>query len=123
VTKPESKVKREWTAFLLATLAAGAASASGFGFLAETPMSRFNGDDMKMMNAAIERALESSDFGTQVAWANDGTRSSGEVTPLRAFDRQGRPCRELRVVNRNRALENSGVYTMCRENGRWTLVK
>lgn len=115
-------MQRRVTVFLVAAMAAGAASAAGFGFLAETPMARFNGDDMRMMNEAVERALAASELGARIAWANDATRSSGEVTPLRAFERQGRPCRELRVVNRHRSLENSGVYTMCRDDGGWTFV-
>ena len=101
----------------------GAAAQVGLGFLAETPMARFNGDDIRMMNGAIEKALATAEIGTTVRWANEATSSSGEVTAQRAFESSGRPCRDLRVVNRHRRLENSGVYTMCRDNGQWKLAQ
>jgi surface antigen len=100
----------------------GAAAQVGLGFLAETPMARFNGDDLRLMNGAIEKSLAAAETGTTVRWANEATSSSGEVTPQRAFEHAGRPCRDLRVVNRHRRLENSGVYTLCRDNGQWTPV-
>jgi len=101
----------------------GMAAAAGFGFLAETPMGRFNADDLKLMNGAIDQALAAAEPGTPVRWANEQTASSGEVTLQRAFENSGRPCRDLRVVNRHRRLEAAGVYTMCREDGQWTLAQ
>ena len=76
----------------------GAAAQVGLGFLAETPMARFNADDLRLMNGAIERALAEAEIGTSVRWANEATSSSGEVTAQRAFENSGRPCRDLRVV-------------------------
>lgn len=101
----------------------GAAVAAGFGFLAETPMGKFNEDDLKLMNAAVDKALAASEVGAPVRWANDKTASSGEVTPQRAFESKGRACRELKVVNRHQRLEATGIYTMCRENGGWKLAQ
>jgi len=101
----------------------GVAAAVSLGFLADTPIRRFDADDLKLMNEAIENALSSSAMGTPVRWANERTSSSGEVTAERAFDSGGRPCRDLRVVNRHRRLEATGVYTMCREDGQWKLAQ
>lgn len=101
----------------------GAAAAAGLGFLAETPMSRFNEEDLKLMNGAVEQALSSAAIGAPVRWANGKTPASGEVTPLRAFERGGRPCRDLRVVNRHRTLEATGTYTLCRDGDTWTLAQ
>lgn len=105
--------------FAMLLAASSIATAAGLGFLAESPLARFNEDDLKLMNAAMEKALTATELGMRTSWVNDKTGSSGEVTPQRAFESRGRPCRELRVVNRHRALEASGVYTMCREDGRW----
>jgi surface antigen len=99
----------------------GGAAAAGFGFLADSPIARFNADDLKLMNGAIDRALVAGEVGVRTSWVNEKTGSSGEVTPQRAFERNGRACREVRIVNRHRTLEASGVYTMCREDGQWTL--
>lgn len=108
------------SALLLGSAAAGAA---GFGFLAETPMGKFNEDDLKLMNGAIDKALAASEMGTRIRWGNDRTGSSGEVTPQRAFASKGRPCRDLKVLNRHKSLEASGVYTLCREDGGWKLAQ
>jgi surface antigen len=99
----------------------GRAFAAGLGFLAETPMSRFNEEDLKLMNGAVEQALASAELGAPVRWTNGRTSSSGEVTVLRAFERGGRPCRDLRVVNRHRTLEASGIYVLCRDGEGWKL--
>lgn len=101
----------------------GAAAAVSLGFLADTPVRRFDADDLKLMSEAIEKALSASTTGTPVRWANTRTSSSGEVTAERAFESGGQPCRDLRVVNRHRRLEASGIYTMCREDGQWKLVQ
>jgi len=100
----------------------GAAAAAGLGFLSDAPVRRFNADDLRLMNEAIERALATSETGSPVRWANDRTPASGEVTPQRLFERNGRPCRELRVLNRHGTLEASGIYTLCREDGQWKLA-
>jgi surface antigen len=109
--------------FAAAMLAGGVAAAAGLGFLAETPMGKFNEDDLKLMNGSIDRALSAAEIGKPVRWANEKTSSSGEVTVQRAFEHMGRPCRDLKVVNRHRALEATGVYTMCREDGQWKLAQ
>lgn len=101
----------------------GAAAGAGLGFLADAPVRRFNGDDLRLMNEAIERALATGETGTPVRWANDRTPASGEVTPQRMFERNGRPCRDLRVLNRHGTLEASGIYTLCREDGQWKLAQ
>lgn len=109
---------------VVALIAAGPALAQvGLGFLSETPMSRFSADDLKLMNEAIDKALAATEMGTPVRWANEKTPSSGEVTPQRTFESRGRACRDLRVVNRHRTLEASGIYTMCRDDGNWRLAQ
>mgnify|MGYP001585241572 CR=1 FL=1 len=106
---------------VIAMLAVAAtAQASGLGFMARGPMARFNNADMKLLNDAIEQARSAKDIGTAVEWANDKTGSSGSVTPVREFEERGLTCRDLRVVNRHRQLESSGVFAMCqRKDGTW----
>lgn len=102
-------------------LAAGTASAAGLGFMSKGPMAKFNEADIKLLEGALAKAREAKETGTPVEWANEKTGASGSVTPLKIFDEAGRPCRDLKVVNRHKQLEASGMYTMCRQqNGRWT---
>jgi surface antigen len=96
------------------------AQASGLGFMARGPMARFNSADMKLLNGAVEQARSAPELGTPVEWANDQSGSSGSVTPVRTFEERGMTCRDLRVVNRHRQLESSGVFAMCqRKDGTW----
>ncbi|MCU0938314.1 MAG: RT0821/Lpp0805 family surface protein [Burkholderiaceae bacterium] len=106
---------------VIAMLAVAAtAQASGLGFMARGPMARFNSADMKLLNDAIEQARSAPEMGTPVDWANDKTGSSGSVTPVRVFEERGQTCRDLRVVNRHRQLESTGVFAMCqRKDGTW----
>lgn len=103
--------------------APSAGAAAGFGFLADSPIGKFNGDDLKLMNGAIDKALAGSELGVRTSWVNEKTGSSGEVTPQRAFERGGRACQDVKIVNRHKMLEASGVYTMCREDGQWKLAQ
>lgn len=111
---------RTVSASIALVLFAGASAAAGLGFMSKGPMAKFNEADMKLLNAALDQARNAKEPGTPVAWANEKTGSSGEVTPVRLFDEGGRPCRDLKVVNRHKQLEASGVYTMCQQkDGRW----
>ena len=78
---------------------------------------------MRLLNQALDRALAAPETGTAVEWSNAATGAGGAITPLRAFDQSGRPCREVKVVNRHRQLESSGVYTLCRSEGLWKLAQ
>ncbi len=104
---------------VLALAAAGAAAATGLGFLAKGPMAKFNDADMKLLNSALEQALTAEQPGAPIEWRNEKSGASGVITPERLFEDSGRPCRELRIVNRHRQVQASGVYTMCLRNGRW----
>ena len=99
------------------------AQAAGLGFMSKGPMSHFTEADMKLLNQALDRALAAPEMGAAVEWANPATSAGGAITPLRAFEEKGRPCREVKAVNRHRQLESSGVYTLCRSDGRWKLAQ
>ena len=101
----------------------GVVMAAGFGFLADSPMGKFNEDDLKLMNGAIDKALTAPEIGARTSWSNARSGSSGEVTPQRVLERNARPCREVKIVNRHKTLEASGIYTMCRDDGRWKLAE
>ena len=115
--------RRVLLAVTCAAACVGAVQAAGLGFMSKGPMAHFNEADMKLLNQALDRALAATDTGTAVEWSNAATGASGAITPLRAFDIGGRPCREVKAVNRHRQLESSGVYTLCRGEGRWTLAQ
>lgn len=106
-----------------AWLTANPAQAAGLSFMARGPMANFNDADMKLFTGAVGQALTAPKAGSEVRWANEQTGASGEITPQRLYERGGLPCRDLKVVTRHRATESSGVYPMCRRDGRWVLAR
>lgn len=106
----------------LLALPASGSLASGLTFLGRDAIARFNEQDLDLMRGALGRALRSPEFDLAQPWSNPATGAGGEITPLRAFERQGRPCRELRVKSWHRKVNSEGVYALCRRDGRWTLA-
>lgn len=99
------------------------AQGASLGFLSKGPMARYTEADMKLLEGALGQALKADQPGKTVEWRNDRTNASGAITPERIFENGGRPCRELRIVTRHRTQESSGLYTLCRRDGRWKLAQ
>jgi surface antigen len=106
----------------LLALMTGSSQAAGLSFLGRDAIARFNEQDIDLMRGALGRALRSPDFETAQAWSNAATGAGGEITPLRAFERGARPCRELRVKSWHKQVRSEGVYVLCRRDGRWALA-
>lgn len=105
-------------------LASAAAQAQSLNLIGASPVSRFNDADLKLMMAAIDRALADPANGAPQAWKNDATGASGVVTARRDFDAEGRKCRELLVANSFRTLRGEAEHSFCRDGtGRWKLVQ
>jgi surface antigen len=102
---------------------AASAQTSGLGFLSKGPMARYNDQDMRLLEGALGQALKAEQPGSAVEWRNDRSGASGAVTPERIFDQGGQPCRDLRIITRHRTQESSGLYTLCRRDGRWKLAQ
>ncbi len=102
---------------------AGHTAAAGFGFLARGTMTRFSETDMKLFEEALGKALAAEKTGVPVEWKNGQTGASGVITPRRIFRKASTPCSEVRIVNRHRTREDSGVYSFCQQDGRWSLAQ
>ena len=107
--------------FVVLLVASTVATASGLGFLSRGPAAKFNDADHDLFRGALGKALATDTIGTPVKWNNPNTSASGEITPQKAFEDGGAPCRTLRVVSRYGTLESNGVYTLCQRQGRWQL--
>ena len=115
---------------LVASLAAAAlaaiipaAQATDLLFLKNSPASKFNAADFKLMRASIEQALAGPPEGPALEWKNDKSGASGSVTPS-GVDEAAAPkkCRKLRVANAYKLMKDEGVYTFCMgSTGKWAL--
>ena len=114
--------------FLIAAcLAVSAAPALAQGgdllFLKNSPASRFNAADFKMLRATVDKALSGPAEGPALEWTNDATGAGGSVTPAGAdASASGRKCRKLRIANSFKNLKDEGVYSFCQNNtGKWAI--
>ncbi|MGF1529197.1 MAG: RT0821/Lpp0805 family surface protein [Candidatus Competibacterales bacterium] len=112
-------MQRHWLiGSILLALSAGV-EAVNLGFLKNTPVARFNDQDMDMAHAALNQALAGPD-GVTVSWENPATGAQGSYTPLDSFQRNGRTCRTAQLAHSARGRQGTGRYTLCQqENGSW----
>jgi surface antigen len=110
------------TAILAAPLTA-AAQGGDLLFLRNSPATRFNADDFRMLRATLDKALAGPAEGPALEWKNDKTGAGGTVTPAGGDDAAASgACRRLRIANRFRHRRDQGVYTFCKGNtGKWAL--
>ena len=110
--------------FLVLLVACQGAMAANMAFLDNTPISRFNDQDNKMLQAAFQKAMNDSEDGTTVEWKNEKTTSGGTITPIESFERQGAKCRKAKVTTEYKLLRGEGQYNFCKNaKGAWKLVQ
>ena len=110
-----------WAGSVLA-LASGTASAQGnLGFLKDSPIAYFKGDDVKLMRAAADEVLKSANNGTRKDWNNPATGNGGAITLVTQFTApDGRTCKQVRLDNRAKTMENTTIMSVCKNaDGQW----
>lgn len=71
-----------------------------------------------------QSALETNRSGTTSTWKNPDTGASGTVTPSRAFERDGRQCREFTQTVSIGGKTEKAYGTACRQSdGSWQIVQ
>ena len=106
------------------SIAATSARAQGnLGFLKDTPLAYFKGDDTKLMRAAAAEVLKSAQNGTRKEWENPATGNGGAITLLTQFGApDGRQCAQVRVETRAGGMENASTMSVCKSaDGTWKL--
>ena len=87
-----------------------------------TPAERFNEEDNRMLLAAARKALDGAPQDQAVDWANPATNHRGDVTVMKSFESQGRPCKELRLRNEADGRQGESRLNACQVDGKWRLV-
>lgn len=117
-------MKRRRALALLAAAAwcTGAAAQRGMGSLIKgTPEELFTEQDNALRLEALGKAAEAPP-GDPVSWSNGATSHRGDVTVTRAFESQGRPCKELRLRNEAGNRKGESRVNACQVDGKWRLV-
>ena len=107
----------------LALLAASAQPQSYSALLKNAVVEKFGEEDLRLLVAAWNKALDETPDNQTVQWENPATRTRGEVTPLRSFAWKDNKCRELRVQNEAPGRKGDPVFfNLCRVEDRWRLL-
>jgi len=96
-----------------------------FSFLNQAPIRYFNDADLKLLSGAVDRALDKAKQGEKIDWSNAQTGTSGSITPIRSFVRDGDECRRLEVVNRSKKATRgsaSSEVDFCKVEGSWKIL-
>jgi len=103
-------------------VSAPAAAQVWIPMLKNTPAERFDDEDLKLFLDAARKTLNEAPENQPVTWQNPATRHSGELTVLRSFEWQGRPCKEVRVRHQADGRKSDNNSSLCRVDGKWRLV-
>jgi hypothetical protein len=100
------------------------AQAGNSSFIIDAPIGRFTDEDVKLMNANIERTVVDTNVRVVHSWSNPITKYSGTAETLLVFaGPDGVPCKRVRIANRAGNLKGQGQYTLCKVDGKdWTFV-
>jgi hypothetical protein len=124
-TQRRTKARRAVTTLISFAVCAisVATNAANLGFLAKSPISYFQQDDVDLMKKNAYAVLDSSDQDSKQSWTNPRTGASGSAEVVGQFTApDGTPCKRLQVVNKIKNLEGQGTYTVCKYKSRgWIL--
>ena len=71
---------------------------------------------------AGRKALNEAADNETVKWQNPATKSAGELTVLRRFEWQKKPCKEVRIRNEAAGRKADSTVNACQVDGKWRLV-
>lgn len=118
---PGTFIRRSFMAAVLCV--AWPALAGNYSYLYDIPYTHFTEEDKKIFFAALDDVLEKGADGEARTWSNPNSRASGNLQPLKSFERKGLKCRRLLMENKARGRSASGEYNFCKkESGQWTFA-
>lgn len=107
---------------LMVTATPFAMAQNWIGLLKNTPAERFDEDDLRIFMDAGRKALNEAPDNQSVTWENPKTRARGEITVLRSFESNGRPCKEVRVRNQAGGRKGDNTLNLCKVEEKWRLL-
>jgi hypothetical protein len=93
-----------------------------YPLLQGTPFEQFEEDDLQFFIAASRKTLNETPDHQTVRWENPETGRRGEMTAVESFEWQGRPCRQVRVINESEGKKSNNLLYACKVESRWKLV-
>ena len=107
---------------LAAAFASPAPAQNWIGLLKNTPAERFDEEDLRLFLDNSRKALNEAQDNQTHSWENPKTRARGDITVLRSFESQGRPCKEVRVRNEAQGRKGDNKLNLCKIDDKWRLL-
>jgi surface antigen len=93
----------------------GPVHAGNLSFLNDTAMSKFNDDDVRIMQETVFSLLKDGTAGQSQSWANPNSTAKGTITVMKVFQStEGFACKTLRIENSAQGLQGRSTYPLCR---------
>lgn len=113
---------------LLMSLQVPRAEAIGFfgtytATLWNTPSQFFTDADWDLFETTLRDVLDHHVDGESKAWTNPKSKASGEFTALKSLVKNGKPCREIKIVASAGGMRRVTGIAFCKnEEGAWEAV-
>ncbi len=99
------------------------AAAVNFGFMKNSPISRFDDMDLEIFQSTVISALDNAGDGQVVNWENPDSGFTGQVFMLSTDDSGSQVCRQIRIVNVAGNLNSNLHYNACKDDiAGWQIV-
>jgi surface antigen len=101
----------------------GAALAGNLSFLNNSAASKFNDDDVKIMQATAVNLLKDGTAGQSQDWANPNSTAKGTITVVKVFQStEGFACKTLRLENSAGGWHGRSTHPVCQVSpGEWKI--
>ena len=98
-------------------------AAVNLGFMRNSPISKFDDQDLEIFQKAVINALDSAQDGQVISWKSPDSGFNGQIFLLSTSESGNQVCRRMRLVNVAGKLNSNAHYTACRDNvAGWQIV-
>ena len=106
----------------LASLAGPALALNWVPLLKNSPAERFDEEDLQLFLTTARKVVNEAPDNQTVSWENPDTKHHGDFTILKSFEKDGQPCKRVRVRNEADGRKASSVVDACRVGTKWRLI-
>jgi surface antigen len=108
---------------LAALCVTGTALAGNLSFLSNSAASKFNDDDVRIMQTTAFNLLKDGTAGQSQDWANPNSTAKGTITVVKVFQStEGFTCKSLRLESSAGGWHGRSVYPVCQvAPGEWKI--
>jgi len=92
-------------------------------FLKYATVAEFSNEDYDLLLATLDTALNHNKDGVSSEWSNSQTGNSGVIIPLDSSIIENMHCRKAKVINYAKSNKGQPVFTFCKVDNQWKILK